>query len=388
MTILHAAALPYPSHQGTQAALAAMLETLAAHDRPSHLLTHAHGAYALDPPFVHHRLPDVPKVRSLESGPSWGRVALDVQMIRTLRRLERTLRPSVVVAHHVEATTAALAAGMPRVVFFAHTALGPELPTYLAPSLRRIAEALGSRLDEVLARRAHAVAAISPCLRASFEALAGREVHYVPLPWPLPPPEGDEERVAARRALGLGSEAEVVLYAGNFDRYQGVDLLLESLARLRERPALRLLVATRSDVRELRASLSASGLLERTHIVALDGEPQRRRIHAAADVVAVPRRAAGGLPVKLLDALARGVPTVATSRATAGLALEGVAIVTDDSADALAAGILHLLENENIARTLRAAGRAFVAHEHGPTPFLAAFDRLLAEVGRNGGKPA
>ena len=66
--ILHVACLPFPSYQGTQAAIAAMLDASTSTGRPTHLLTYAQAAYELDAPYEVHRIPDFPKVRSLRSG--------------------------------------------------------------------------------------------------------------------------------------------------------------------------------------------------------------------------------------------------------------------------------------------------------------------------------
>ena len=71
--ILHVACLPFPSYQGTQAALAAMLEASATNGQ-THLLAYAAAGYELDAPYEVHRIPDFPKVRSLRSGPSWGKI--------------------------------------------------------------------------------------------------------------------------------------------------------------------------------------------------------------------------------------------------------------------------------------------------------------------------
>jgi len=132
--ILHVACLPFPSYQGTQAALAAMLEASAATGEPTHLLTYAQAAYELDAPYEVHRIPDFPKVRSLRSGPSWGKIGLDARCIVEVRRLARRLQPKAIVAHHIEAALAALAAQAAPVYYVAHTSLARELPVYF-PSL-------------------------------------------------------------------------------------------------------------------------------------------------------------------------------------------------------------------------------------------------------------
>jgi glycosyltransferase involved in cell wall biosynthesis len=380
MTVLHIAALPFPSVQGTQAAVRAMVEAEHAAGRAPELLTYAHGGYELRAAWPHHRIADLTRDRSLRSGPSWRKVVQDAQLAVAARRLHAKAAPARTVAHHVEAAAAALTARLSPLTFFAHTALGPELPTYLPERVRRLAGRAGDALDVALARRADAVAAVSPWLAARLEAGAGRPVGYVPVPWAVPPAIDPDERAKARRRFDFDAVAPVFLYAGNLDAYQGVEQLAEAFAIVRRRRGdAKLLVATASDPAPLENALWAAGLVEHVRFAPLADEPDRRMAHAAADAAWVPRAAPGGLPMKLLDALARGVPTVVTRRATAGLDLSGAAMVAaDDDPEALAAAALLVLEGREAAASLGRAGVAFVRREHAPARYLEAMDALDA----------
>ena len=120
-----------------------MLSASAKSGRPAHLLAYAHGAYAFDAPYEIHRIPDFPRVRSLRSGPSWGKVLLDVRCVAETRRLARRLQPQAIVAHHVEAALAALAADVGPVYYVAHTSLARELSIYFRRLPVRPVSAIG-----------------------------------------------------------------------------------------------------------------------------------------------------------------------------------------------------------------------------------------------------
>jgi glycosyltransferase involved in cell wall biosynthesis len=369
---LHVAALPYPSPQGTQAAIGAMLDALVDAGREARLLTYAGGAGAAPSRFEIVRLPHGFGDRSLRSGPSIAKLAQDVALAREIARA----RPSLVIAHHVEAASAALLSGARPIVFVAHTALGPELPTYLprfARALAPLASGAGAGLDRALARRADAVLAVSPKLAQRIATEAGVDARWLPVPWPVPPPIEARERSDARHALGLYPDDEVLLYAGNLDRYQGLGSLLDAHARVAaRRPRLRLLIATASDA-------GALALPRGARVVPLErSEPQRRALHAAADAVVVTRAAEGGLPIKLIDALARGVPVACVRRATAGLSLHGCAAIAPG--DDLGASIDALLRAPGLGRELADAGRAWVSRELAPARFLAALDDAIARA--------
>ena len=379
MSILHVAAMPFPSVQGTQAAVRAMVDAEHEAGRDPALLTYAHGAFELRVPWAHHRIADLTRDRSLRSGPSWRKLVEDAQLTLTARKLFAELAPRYVVAHHVEATAAVLAARLRPTVFFAHTALGPELPTYLPAAASKVAARAGDTLDVTLARRADVVLAVSPLLAQILEERAGRTVSYVPVPWTVPPAMQPDERLKARARFGFDALEPVFLYAGNLDAYQGVETLARAFAAVREkRPDARFLVATASDPAPLEKMLWSSGCVDRTRFAPLADEPDRRVAHAAADAAWVPRGTPGGLPMKLLDALARGVPTVVTRRATAGLDLGGAAMVAaDEDPEALAAAALLAVEGRESAAELGRRGLAYIERAHTNACYLEALDRAV-----------
>ncbi|MFK7986958.1 MAG: glycosyltransferase [Sandaracinaceae bacterium] len=380
MRSLHVAAMPFPSVQGTQGAVRAMVDAEHEAGRGPELLTYAHGGFELVSPWPHHRIADLTRDRSLRSGPSVRKVVEDAQLAVAARGHVARMKPDWVISHHVEATAACLAARLSPVLFVAHTALEPELPSYLPPRASglavRIASRVGGALDVALARRADAVAAVSPWLASHLASRTEREVTALPIPWPVPARTAHEDREKARSRLMIDAAAPVILYAGNLDAYQGLDVLVKGFVEVRaRRPETRLLIATESAHDELEQSLWSAGQADAVIFAPLADEPDRRLVHAAADVVWVPRHTPGGLPIKLLDAMARGVPTVASRAATADLDLAGRVMLTDDAdPDAFAAATVLALEGRASARAVGEEGRRYIAEHHSPARFLEVLD--------------
>ncbi len=162
----------------------------------------------------------------------------------------------------------------------------------------------------------------------------------------------------------------VALYAGNLDGYQGWETIVGACM-----PDMTLLVATESDpsplIREAAAHRSGVRLL----VTGLANEAQRAQVHAAADVALVPRRAVGGLPVKLLDALARGVPVAAEERAIAGLRPAGVVV------GPLSEGTRQILGDAERG-ALGEAGRRWVEEHCTRERFVGAFEDLVSGLTR------
>jgi glycosyltransferase involved in cell wall biosynthesis len=211
------------------------------------------------------------------------------------------------------------------------------------------------------------VLAVAPALAARIGATTRVEVRALSVPWSVPAPITEAERVAARLQLRFAPDERVLLYAGNLDAYQGLSQLAQSVRAL-GREGWRWLIATESD-RAGCAALRDPRLPLR--FATLASERDRRLVHAAADVVAVPRANPGGVPIKLLDALARGTRVVTTPRAAAGLRLVGAGVLIAEDDDPLAFAQACTTQLGHCATHAARAARAYIAAEHSAAGFVA-----------------
>ncbi len=354
-----------------------MLEAMNQHGLETHLLCYDHYAYSASFPFPIHRLSSPVKDPSLRSGPSWRKVLQDIHLISAIRRLAHTLRPTHVVAHHVEAALASLMAGI-KPLFIAHTQLDAELPMYVSNPWHTLAQDAGAFVESALVKHSLQCAAVSPRLAQTLQHRHNRNVRYLPIPWPLAEAIQPDQRDIARVRFGFGSQERVLLYTGNLDAYQGWEILIPCLkhVRLRGHNAY-LLVATESCPEALLALAWQSGMSPYLRVTHLHGEHQRRLLSACADVVTVPRLMSAGVPVKLLDALARGIPTVCVQTATGGLSIHGKAhIAMTQTTDAMTSMIEQVLDHPQHALEIALQGRAYIASHHTPGVFMEAFRHL------------
>jgi glycosyltransferase involved in cell wall biosynthesis len=177
------------------------------------------------------------------------------------------------------------------------------------------------------------------------------------------------DRESARRALGIPAGAAVVAWHGRLAIWKkGLDILLEAWERLCRRRAdeLRLLlIGAGRDSGELAARLERSSLPGVVWVDELLTSPAEIAGHlAAADVYAFPSRHEG-FPVALVEAIACGLPVVASD--ATGVedilgdprARAGVVVAREDPA-ALVDALERLLDDPERRRTLglRARQRA------------------------------
>ncbi len=201
--------------------------------------------------------------------------------------------------------------------------------------------------------------------------LAEAKVHLLPLAV-----EPRDVRAAGRTAELDRPRLIVTGNLGYFPTAEGIGwLLAEVWPELRARwPGLRLVVAGSRPGGTLRRRLAASGG-ELVEDPADLGEQLRR-----ADVALVPLRAGSGTPIKLLEAMAEGLPAIATRWAVAGVDADLAPFVTAaDSPGEWCEALGSLLADWESARERAAAGRRRLLELHAAERLAATLERVLGE---------
>lgn len=323
-----------------------------------------------------------PTLRKFASTASLGRV-----FAQTLRCSPGRGRSTLVLAHHVEAALLARVLHRGPWLFLAHTELKPELPSYLATNHAMASSvtafglgAVGRGIDRMLVAGAPRVAAVAPALAERLSNACGRHVPYLPMPWP---PTGSDERPFETRASSQGRSGPIrLLFAGNLDPYQGSEQLVSILKRLRdmhgeESSGTELTLLTNSDPSLWMQQAHRAGVADAVHLRALRGEESRVDAYRHADIAVIPRKVPGGVSIKLLDALARGMPTVVTRRAAAGLCLGSAAKQVEDDPHAVAQAVTVLARNPRLRDEMGAGARNYVRNCHSPALFSERLNDIL-----------
>jgi len=356
-------AFPFPYPQGSQIFMADQARALArAGARPT-LFTYGRGQGAIPDDLVLAAAPRWASPRAMRSGPRLGKPLADAALLATYVGHARG-GVDCALAHNAEAALIALAArprtGVP-VVYVAHTILRHELSAYANPHFGPLLDRIGGGIDRLIARRADAVVTLGDEPRRELEPFARGPVVVLPPGHEiLPAPDDAAQRTACAR-FGL-TPRRFILYAGNLDRYQDLDLLLAAAERL-PGDALPVVIATHA------ADADASDLPTpdaRRRIVAVrDFAEMRALIHAAHSLV-LTRRRTGGFPIKLLNYMEAARPIVAFADVAVGLRDGESArlLAPGEGAEALADALRELCGDEPLCARLGAGAHRHLERHH------------------------
>ena len=239
-----------------------------------------------------------------------------------------------------------------------------------------------NRVYEWLQRRAFrrfaAVVAVSRPLAARLRraGVPAARIHEVPNAFREVP---QLDRHEARRLLGLPAEGFVVGWVGRLSREKGADVLLDALGFLADVPLEVSIVGAGAERRALGARALGLGLNGRLHWHGAVSDAGR--LFSAFDVFVLSSRTEG-TPIVLFEAMAAGVPVVAT--AVGGVphvvSPAEAALVPSDQPRALAREIRAVRGTPEAARARARGARARLETAFGVGPWLERYAAIYRSV--------
>lgn len=253
-------------------------------------------------------------------------------------------------------------------------------------------------VENFLLRRADRVSTIAPAMgrRAIEKGAASQRTWLVPN-WAdiraIAPAPRDN---AVRRELGFDAGQRLVLYAGGMGAKQGLEVVLQAAALLRDHPHIQFVMVGAGGDRPQLEALARELALTNLRFLPVQPEARMNALLAAGDIHLVVQRAQAAdlvMPSKLANIMAAGRPAVAT--AATGTELHdvlvrhdcGVAVAPGD-APALAEALLQLAADparmDRMGRNARAHAELHLSRD----AILTGFERRLCELSGHRAAPA
>jgi glycosyltransferase involved in cell wall biosynthesis len=369
LRILFLAPQPFFEVRGTPLAVLAMVRALVGEGHTVELLTFPQGTEVSVPSLRHHRSLRLP-VGRVRPGASVAKLLLDMPFM--VEASWRMLTGRFDAVHAVE-EAAHLAAPLARVLGLPLVVdVDSSIPDQLRESgfARRGPLLWAATALERYALR-HSAAVITVCtsltegVRARAPEAAVFQVEDPPLVDSSPAPA--DEVAVLRGALRL-DRRPIVLYSGNFEEYQGVDLLVQA-ARLVPEAQFLFMGGEPAEIQKVRALTGGTG--PPGCVFAGKRPPSElRRFLGLASVVASPRRRGVNTPFKVYTYLASGRPLLATRILSHTQVLDDSNCwLVEPTPEGLAGGIRAALADPQEAALRAERGRALVEREYSPARF-------------------
>lgn len=334
-----------------------------------------------------HRAGRPPGVRDVPIGPSLQKVLLDIPLFLRALRLAQSESYDLVHTHEEAGMMGAWIGrrfGLPH-LYDMHSSLPQQFDNFGRFNWPPIVSAFRA-LESYTLRGSDGIIAICRELKDHVDACGyGGPVEVIENTRDVAPPAYDasDER-ALRNRLGLGSEQRVVLYTGTFEAYQGLPLLVRSVAAVTQRkPETRFVLVggTAGQIEDLRQLAAKEGVQESVHLVPKVPPEQVFLFHRIADALVTTRIKGTNTPLKIYQYLRAGLPIVATDidSHTQVLSAETAELVDPEPAD-VGRGILKVLEDRGHAARLAENARRLAREEYSEQAYMEKLVSLLEDV--------
>jgi len=357
MKVLVLAPHPFFSPRGTPFSVYYRTLVTAEQGAEIDLLTYGVGQ-DVDIPGV--RIVRIPRLRWLEPvpvGPSWQKMLLDVPMVLWTVGLLLRHRYQVVHAHEESVFWCRFLKPLFRfkLIYDMHSSLPQQLENFKFTTSKLLIGTF-KWLEDSSLRAATAVITICPDLRDYVHKTGFDPQRHLLIENSI----FDDVRLKAGGAASspvpphepvrLAPGQKMILYAGTFEAYQGIEILVQAFAKAVERvPEARLLLVGGSDeqVAQARRLADSFGLGERCVLTGRVSKTAALAYTQAADVLVSPRIYGTNTPLKIYEQLASGRPLVATRIWSHTQVLDdSVCFLADPDPDSFAAGLVAALTNE------------------------------------------
>lgn len=373
MRVLFLAPQPYYQDRGTPIAIDKLLQVLSERREQVDVVAYHEGKAVSYDNVTLYRTLNLPFVRDIRPGFSWKKIVCDVLMVFKVLSLIRRNRYDLVHAVEESVFIALLLKWMLGVpyVYDMDSSLSEQM-IESKPKLKPLAR-LFSIAEGIAIRRARAVMPVCAALAVSAERHDPAMVTIVPDVSLLD--DGPvEPREDLRAALGIAGP--LLLYVGNLEVYQGIDLLLDSFAIARRAaPADLVIIGGKdADIQKYRDKSAALGISDYVHFVGPRPIEDLKAYLVQADMLVSPRIKGNNTPMKVYSYLDSGKALLATNLHTHTQVLtDDVALLAPPEAEAFARSMARLIADADLRKRLGLAGKHLLDDKY---TFLAFRERV------------
>lgn len=339
------------------------------------LLTYGQGEDVDLPNVTIHRVPDFPFLGRIKTGPSVLKLFLDVFIV--LWTLGLLIRNRYDFVHAHEEAIFFCSFFKPlfgfKLVYDMHSSL-PQQLTNFGFSKSRLLIGIFEWLENSGLRRADAVITICPELAEYAEPLLPDPSRHLLIENSIFDPIRllgvDPEKPVSEALLSelIPPGKRIVLYAGTFETYQGIEIVVDGFVdvALETKDAFLLMLGGNPEqVARYRERAQAAGLGDTCHFAGMVPKAIAQACQSRASVLLSPRVEGMNTPLKIYEQLASGLPLVATRIPSHTQVLtDEVCILVEPTAAGVAEGIRAALDGGAETSSKVEAAKALYASQY------------------------
>lgn len=377
MKILMIAPQPFFQPRGTPISVLHRLNTLSKLGHHIDLVTYHLGQTIPFENVIYYRIPTIPFIKKIKVGPSKTKIIVDLFVILKVLKLLMKNRYDVIHSHEEAGFFGAWFARKFGIMhlYDMHSSLPQQLTNFKFTKLKFLINRFES-LERRTIERSDALITICPELynyvnqlypdkkQVLIENVADNSSIF---------DETKSEDMDIREKYQLNSNT-IILYAGTFEPYQGLDLLIESsktvIAKCKN--ATFVLVGGNPEQVEYYQQMVKQNHLNDYFVFTGQVKPAMvPEFLDVADILVTPRIEGNNTPLKIYSYLRSGKPIVATNHVTHTQVLNNeVAILTDCNANAFAEGLIKIIEDEKLRQEITENARALAEEKYSYEVYL------------------
>ncbi|TVQ99153.1 MAG: glycosyltransferase [Desulfovibrionales bacterium] len=387
LDILLLAPHPFYQERGTPMAVDMLLSVLSRRGLRTALATFSEGEKRDYTNVTIYRIPELPLVgKGIAPGLSLKKLVCDVFLFAKALGIVRKRRPRVIHAVEESVFMALIFRSLFKIPFIYDMDSSMSLQITQKKPLLRPLGPLFRWLEGVAIRRAlmvipvcNALADIArACGAAHVRVLCDVSMLSVPSSCSLPKDHlennpGEPVTAVPDLRCRYTINGTCFMYVGNLERYQGIDLLLESLAlALQTDPKLDLVIVggRTQDIAAYQERCRKLGIVEKVHFTGHLPVALLHPLLQQADAVVSPRISGENTPMKIYSYLDSGRPILATDLVTHTQVLTPeVAELVRPDAPSMAAGMLRLSSDAAHREKLASTAKTMATCDYSPEAF-------------------
>ena len=384
MKILMVAPQPFLEPRGTPLSVLGRLKALSQLGHAVDLVTYHIGQDVAIPNVVVHRIPRISFIKTISVGPSAKKVLLDLFLVAKTWQMLREKRYDLLHTHEEASFFGIHLARLFRVrhLYDMHSSLPQQLGNFRYTRLKMLIR-LFDWLERKVISSSHGLITICPALEKHARGINSRIPHVMienvasELSWDQAQDDTGEHFGSAYSL----EDKRIILYAGTFEPYQGIDLLIDSAEQvLKHRQDLFfwLIGGRQEQVQHYQRKIDRLGLSQFFCLTGTRPPHEIPRAVRLCHVLVSPRISGTNTPLKIYAYLRSGKPIVATNLYTHTQVLTSdVAVLVEPEPMAMANGLLSVLENPQFGSSLSQRAKELFESNYSFEKYLEKTERIL-----------